>query len=285
MTLATLSDILPPANAEGRAVAGLVCLGWEDASAYALAAADEGAPAILQVGPGARAHMPLSVWAPMLRHLAEAAPVPLVVHLDHGASLDEVRAAIDAGFTSVMIDGSRLPYAQNVALTRAAVELAHARGVPCEGEIGFVGYASGERAAVTSNPTDPDEAARFATETGVDALAVSVGNVHLKTEANAAIDWAALHAIEAAVDVPLVLHGASGIAPADRRRIARDTGVAKLNVGTELRRAFGAALRDALAADPDRFDRVAILRDTIEPVRAAARGVIRDLHAPEPTGD
>lgn len=280
MTLATLADILLPANANGRAVAGLVCLGWEDASAYALAAADEGAPAILQVGPGARAHMPLAVWGPMLRHLAEAAPVPLVVHLDHGASLDEVRAALDAGFTSVMIDGSRLSFADNVALTRAAVELAHAAGVPCEGEIGFVGYASGEREAVTSNPTDPGEAARFAAETGVDALAVSVGNVHLKTEADAVIDWDALAAIDAAVDVPLVLHGASGIAPRDRRRIARTTGVAKFNVGTELRRAFGAALREAVAASPDRFDRVAILRETVPPMRAAAREAIRRLHRP-----
>ena len=277
MTLATLADVLPAANRAKRAVPGLVCLGWEDASAYAQAGEREGAPIILQVGPGARAHMPLAVWGPMLRHLAGSIATPAVVHLDHGASLDEVREAIRAGFSSVMIDGSRLAFEDNVALTRSAVEIAHEAGVPCEGEIGFVGYASGEREAVHSAPTDPGEAARFAEATGVDALAVSVGNVHLKTEADAAIDWDALRAIEARVGVPLVLHGASGIAPADRARIARETSVAKFNVGTELRQVFGAALRDTLGAHPERFDRVSILRETVAPLREAAREVIRSM--------
>ena len=279
MPLATLADILRAANREGRAIAGLVCLGWEDALAYKLAAEDVGAPVILQVGPGARAHMPLRVWGPMLRSLGEAASVPVVVHLDHGKAEDECREALDCGFTSVMFDGSALPLAENVARTHAVCAEAKARGASCEGEIGFVGYAQGERASEVSNPTEPGEAAEIAAVSGIDALAVSVGNVHLKTTSDAVIDWDAVDAIAARVDAPLVMHGASGVAPADRRRLARGP-FAKFNVGTELRQVFGAALRETLEASPGRFDRVAILRETVEPIRAAARRVIGELYLP-----
>ena len=137
MTLARLRDVTGPAAREGRAVAGLVVLGWEDALAYVGAAQDVGCPVILQAGPGCRAHTPLAVLGPMFRHLAGTASVPVVAHLDHGASREECEAAIAAGFTSVMFDGSALPFAENVAATRAVVEMAHAAGVCCEGEIGI----------------------------------------------------------------------------------------------------------------------------------------------------
>ena len=277
MTLAKLADVLPPANREGRAVAGLVCLGWEDACAYAAAAEEVGQPVILQAGPGARAHMPLAVWGPMLRHLAERASVPVVVHLDHGKTLDECREALAAGFTSIMFDGSRLPFAENVARTREAVVLAREAGVSCEGEIGFVGYGGAEVKAEISAPTNADEAARFAAETGVDAMAVSVGNVHLQTESMAQIDYGTLRAIEAATGVPLVIHGASGISTDDRRRLASEHRVAKFNVGTELRQVFGHALRQGLAAHPERFDRIDILRETMVPLRAEAARIIGEL--------
>lgn len=272
MTRATLAEVLQPALREGHAVAGLVVLGWEDARAYVAAAEAEGLPVILQAGPGARKHMPVEIFGAMFRHLAEAATVPVVAHLDHATTLEEVRAAIDAGFTSVMFDGSRLPLAENIARTAEVARLAHAAGVSCEGELGFVGYAAGE----ASMRTDPAEAALFATETGVDALAVSVGNVHLQTGPEAEIDLAAVAAIMAATRVPLVLHGGSGVPPAMRQHLARETTVCKFNIGTELRQAFGAALRDALA-DPARFDRIAILRDTEAPVTLAARRILRGL--------
>ena len=278
MPLATFRDILPAANAEGRAVAGLVCLGWEDAWAYAQAAEDVGAPVILQTGPGARAHMPLSVWGPLLRTLGERVSVPVVAHLDHGSSVEECREALHQGFTSVMFDGSKLPDEENAALTAEVVRMAHDAGASAEGEIGFVGYADGERSAEVSNPTTPEQAALLA-GTGVDALAVSVGNVHLKTTSDAVIDWDAVGAIRGVTDTPLVIHGASGVADADRRRLARGP-VAKFNVGTELRQVFGRSLREVLEASPDRFDRVAILRDTMAPIREAAARVIRELHSP-----
>ncbi len=143
MTRATLAQVLEPALRQGHAVAGLVCLGWEDARAFVTAAELEGAPVILQAGPGARAHTPLPVLGAMFRHLADSVTVPVVLHLDHGRSLDEARTAIDQGFTSVMFDGSDLPLAENIRLTREIARLAHDKGVSCEGEIGFVGYAGG----------------------------------------------------------------------------------------------------------------------------------------------
>lgn len=276
MTLATLSEVLQPALRDGYSVAGLVVLGWEDARAYVAAAEAEGAPVILQAGPGCRAHTPLSVLGAMFRALGEPASVPVVAHLDHGYTGEECRAAIDCGFTSVMFDGSRKPVAQNIEETAAIAALAHAAGVSCEGEIGFVGYAEGEASA----RTDPQDAARFARETGVDAMAVSVGNVHLQQRKQAEIDLEALQAIEAATEVPLVVHGGSGIPVEMRRRLARTSKICKFNIGTELRMAFGAALRDAVARDPARFDRVSILKETEDPVCAAARGVIRALGAP-----
>ena len=277
MPLATLADILPLANRERYAVAGLVCLGWEDASAYAAAAEDLAAPVILQAGPSARAHMPLSVWGAVFRHLGERASVPVVAHLDHGKTRAECEEAIASGFTSVMFDGSALPLDENIAQTAAIARMAHESGVSCEGEIGFVGYAAGERDAEASAMTDPDEAARFASETGVDAMAVSVGNVHLQQTGTSALDFNAVAAIQGRTDVPLVIHGASGVSYEQRRRLARETNVAKLNVGTELRRLFGDTLRGVLAKHPERFDRIAILRDTTEPLRAAAREVIAGL--------
>jgi fructose-bisphosphate aldolase class II len=273
MSIATLRQLLDTAEAGRHAVAGLVVLGWEDALAFTEAAEETGLPIILQAGPGARRHTPVEVLGRMFRHLAEQARVPIACHIDHATTLDECRRGIDNGFTSVMIDGSALPLAENIALTRTVVEAARSAGVSVEGEVGFVGYSGGKASAFTA----ADDAARFARETGADALAVSVGNVHLQTEHTDGIDLAALSAIEAVTSLPLVLHGGSGIEPAMRRLLARQHRVRKFNVGTELRQAFGAALRQVLAAKPGSFDRIEILRSTIPAQRAAAREVILNI--------
>ncbi|MES2334443.1 MAG: class II fructose-bisphosphate aldolase [Pseudomonadota bacterium] len=275
MTLATLAEVLQPALRDGYAVPGLVCLGWEDARAYVRAAEAERAPVILQAGPGARAHMPVAIWGAMFRALAEGASVPVVAHLDHGLTVEDCREAIAAGFSSVMVDGSALPLEENIRLTAEVTALAHAAGVSCEGEIGVVGYAGGK----ASTGTDPIEAGRFARETGVDALAVSVGNVHLQQDAGQGLDLALLRRIEVVTDVPLVIHGGSGVPLAQRAALAAGSRIAKFNIGTELRMAFGAALRAAVARDPARFDRIAILREVEDPMMEAARAVFRGLGA------
>lgn len=277
MTLASLSQVLQPALKGGYAVGGLVTLGWEDMRAFAMAAESIGAPVILQAGPSCRAHTPLPVLGAMFRSLAESVSVPVVAHLDHGYTFDECQQALDAGFTSLMFDGSRKPLAQNIDETAAVVALAHAAGISCEGEIGFVGYDGGEDSA----GTDPDEAAQFARDTGVDAMAISVGNVHLQQHKQGGLDEARIRAIQAKTAVPLVIHGGSGVPVAQRTLLATTTNICKFNIGTELRMVFGAALRVAVNADPARFDRVQILRDTHDPVVAATRRVLSAFGAPD----
>lgn len=270
MTLATLADVLQPALKNGYAVGGLVVLGWEDACAYVQAAEDENLPVILQAGPGCRAHTPLPILGKMFRYLAEQASVPVVAHLDHGYELSECQEAIDSGFTSVMFDGSRKSLQENMDLTSMVVEMAKPNGVSVEGEIGFVGYSAGE----ASSGTVPSEAHQFAAQSGIEAMAISVGNVHLQQEKATQIDRRRLAEIEDGVTIPLVIHGGSGVLVSDRAELARTTKICKYNIGTELRMAFGSALRTAVNADPDRFDRNSILKETSDPVRLAAREVI-----------
>ena len=273
MPLVTLADVLQSALKNNYAVGGLVTLGWEDMRAFVAAAEAENCPVILQAGPSCRAHTPLPVLGKMFRHLAENASVPVVAHLDHGYTYDECSEAIDSGFSSVMFDGSRSALKENIADTKRIADLAHKAGISWEGEIGFVGYANGENSA----GTDPAEAARFARETGVDAMAISVGNVHLQENKEGGLDESRIAEIQAVTSVPLVIHGGSGVPVEQRARLAKTTNICKYNIGTELRMAFGEAMREAVNLDPTRFDRVTILRETHDPTVAAARRVLAAL--------
>ena len=273
MTLVNLKEVLKPARSGGYAVAGLVTLGWEDMCAYVEAAELEQVPVILQAGPSCRAHTPLPILGKMFRYLAEGASVPVVAHLDHGYKFDECKLALESGFTSLMFDGSKKPLQQNIDETAEVAELAHSAGISCEGEIGFVGYSGGEK----SSGTDPSEAAKFAEDSHVDAMAISVGNVHLQTDKSGGLDEERIRAIEAACDVPLVIHGGSGVPTDQRRRLARTSSICKFNIGTELRVVFGTALRSSVLSNPDRFDRVAILKETQAPLVAATRQVLRSF--------
>ena len=276
MPLMTLEEVLQPALANGYAVAGLVTLGWEDMRAYVAAAESEGCSVILQAGPGCRAHTPLPILGKMFRHLAEQAQVPVVAHLDHGYTLEECRQAIECGFSSVMFDGSRKPLQQNIDETAEIASLAHQAGVSCEGEIGFVGYDGGEASA----GTDPAEAMRFATETGIDAMAISVGNVHLQQQSAAELDESRISAIDEVTNIPLVIHGGSGVPGAQRTHLAKTTSVCKFNIGTELRMAFGTALRKTVVENTDVFDRVELLKQTHDPMVEVTRKVLQAMGAP-----
>jgi fructose-bisphosphate aldolase class II len=273
MTVATLNDVLRPAMAGNYAVAGLVVLGWEDAKAYVEAAEEAQLAVILQAGPGCRKHTPVPILGKMFRYLAEQATVPVVCHIDHARSVEECQEGIDHGFSSVMIDGSMLPLAENIAITRRVVNLCKPHNISVEGEIGVVGYSGGAVSAYTS----PEEATAFEHDTGIDALAISIGNVHLQTEKQAVIDMEALRAIEAVTTVPLVLHGGSGIPTATRQLLAHSSRVKKFNIGTELRMAFGESLRSALANQPEEYDRINILCATIPISRSIATSVMQEL--------
>ena len=275
MTLSTLKDVLQPALTGGYAVAGLVTLGWEDMRAYVNAAEAEGLPVILQAGPSCRANTPLPILGKMFRTLAETVSVPVVAHLDHGYTFEECQEALDSGFTSLMYDGSRKPLAQNIDETARIAELAHAAGISCEGEIGFVGYSEGEN----SLGTDPEEAAIFARNSGVDAMAISVGNVHLQQNHEGGLDEVRIRAIEALTEVPLVIHGGSGVPLEQRQRLARTSKVCKFNIGTELRLGFGKSIRQILADDGEVFDRIQILKQVEPDLQAAAQFALRGIAA------
>ena len=271
MTLATLKEVLKPAMEGGYAVAGLVTLGWEDMRAYVRAAEEEKVSIILQAGPSCRAHTPLPILGKMFNHLANEASVPVVSHLDHGYTEDECKEAIQCGFTSIMFDGSKFPLQENIDKTARIVELAHEASVSCEGEIGFVGYSDGAQSAGTK----PSEAQKFGKETNVDAMAISVGNVHLQKNKEANLDLTRIREIEQVTATPLVIHGGSGVTTAQRSFLAQNSKICKFNIGTELRMAFGKALRKYLDTDPDQFDRVQILSQTHDPLVDATRKVLR----------
>ena len=271
MTLVTLKNEMQNALKNSYAVAGLVTLGWEDMKAYIEAAEKENCPVILQAGPSCRQHTPLPILGKMFNYLADNTDIPVVAHLDHGYSLEECKIAIDSGFSSVMYDGSRKSLNENIDETAKICEIAHSAGVSCEGEIGFVGYSGGEESA----GTDPEEASLFAKDTKIDAMAISVGNVHLQENKEGRLDEDRIRSIEALTDVPLVIHGGSGVPVKQRIFLSRNSKICKFNIGTELRSAFGSALRNAVDADHNRFDRVQILKDTNKPMVDKTRSVLR----------
>ena len=271
--IASLAQVLGDAKREKTAVAGLVCLGWEDMRAYVAAAESENLPVILQAGPSCRRHTPLPVLGTMMRYLAEAVSVPVVIHLDHGTSIDECKEAIDSGFSSVMFDGSRLSLRENIKKTKAVVEIASAYGISVEGEIGFVGYAKGESSA----GTDPNEASLFASETNIDAMAISIGNMHLQLDTETPLDETLLRKIQEKTQIPLVIHGGSGVPKRQRAFLAENSNICKYNIGTELRVGFGKGLRATLDSDPTVFDRVQILSALEPQIEADARDVLRSI--------
>ena len=271
--LVNLGDTLQKALKHSYAVAGLVTLGWEDMMAYVEAAEQENCPVILQAGPSCRQHTPIPILGNMFNYLADNTSVPVVAHLDHGYSEEECKIAIDSGFSSIMFDGSRKPLSENIDQTAKICEIAHSAGVSCEGEIGFVGYLGGERSA----GTDPEDASRFAIDTNIDAMAISVGNIHLQENKEGGLDEDRITAIEEVTDIPLVIHGGSGVPVAQRTFLSQNSKICKFNIGTELRSSFGHSLREAVNKDLNRFDRIQILKDTHLPLVEKTRDVLKAL--------
>jgi ketose-bisphosphate aldolase len=204
-------------------------------------------PVIVQAGSSAFSYSGLKPLAAIALALAASSRVPVGVHLDHSRDLDEITACIALGYSSVMIDGSGLAFEENISLSRAAVTIAHEAGVWVEGELGAI--QGNEDRSVDATPasprTDPNTVRTFVRETGVDALAVAVGNVHGVTNDPVRIDLALLKAIRDECPAPLVLHGASGLSDVLIRAVIK-LGVAKINVNTELRRSYLDGLRSGL---------------------------------------
>ena len=181
----------------------------------------------------------------LIKAVADHHQIPVALHLDHATKLEDIQMAVDCGFSSVMIDGSSLPFDENVAITRAAVEIAHAKGVSCEAELGLVGGADLLETQHTENVlTEPDEVVKFVEQTDVDALAVSIGTSHGVYKSLPNLDIERLKQLNEVSPVPLVLHGGSGT-PDDQIQNAVRNGISKLNIYADLRCAMGRGLQKA----------------------------------------
>lgn len=264
MTLAPTGDLVAAAHAERRAVCAFNVITIEHAEAIVAGAERAGVPVVLQISHNAvRFHGgQLRPIALATVALAEAAAVAVGVHLDHAEDAGLFAPAAAAGCSSVMFDPGPVPYADNVAATRAAREAAHRHGLWLEAELGFVGGKDGTPLSAHGADvrTNPGEARRFVGETGVDALAVAVGSSHAMTTQSARLDPELITRLHTEVPVPLVLHGSSGV-PEDELRAAVACGISKVNIGTALNVAFTGAVRSALAADPAAVDPRGYLRD------------------------
>lgn len=278
MPLATLKQVLGPAQASGYAVGAFNASNLEFVQGIVQAAVAENAPVIIQASQGAIRHAGLELITEIIRTAARTAPVPVVMHLDHGRDLELVRACLDAGFTSVMFDGSALPFEENARLTAEVVRLARGFGASVEGELGRVPQASKSPSAeeVAALMTDPDDAARFAAETGIDALAVAVGSVHQMGSQQARLDLHRLEAVRRRVRLPLVLHGSSGVSEESLREGVR-AGLAKVNFATALNVAFKKGFLEAVREEPDRLDPRPYLARAREEVSAAVAHRMRLL--------
>ncbi|MFI1534837.1 ketose-bisphosphate aldolase [Streptomyces anandii] len=258
MPLAATGELVGGAAAARSAVVAFNIITLEHVEAVVAGAEAAGTPVVLQVSENA-VKFRYGRLLPLARAAAaaaERAAVPVGLHLDHVQSDDLLRQAVEAGFSSVMYDASRLPYAENLAATRAAAEWAHAQGLWIEAELGEVGGKDGRPPLDAHAPgarTDPGEAHAFVTDSGVDGLAVAIGNTHAMTERTAALDHDLLKRLAGALDVPLVLHGSSGV-PDGELAAAVAGGIAKVNVGTALNMAMTRAIRDFLATHPEAVD-------------------------------
>ncbi|MCC6315582.1 MAG: class II fructose-bisphosphate aldolase [Thermomicrobiales bacterium] len=272
MALAPTIDLLRAARIGGYGIPAFNVIGLEHAEAIVRGAEAERAPVILQVSENAVKYHggAIEPIAAACRALAEAASVPVALHLDHATSRALCERAVAAGFGSVMLDESALPLADNERQVADLVRWAHARGVAVEGMLGMVGGKEGMRDTAEER-TDPVEAAAYVARTGVDALAVAVGTTHGMVERTARIDLGLVSALRAAVPVPLVLHGSSGVSDADLAAAVRH-GMTKINLATQLNQAFTATIRACLEANPAQVDP----RRYLAPARDAVEAVVRD---------
>jgi tagatose 1,6-diphosphate aldolase GatY/KbaY len=254
--LTSTTELLRAAMAGGYAIGAFNVYNLEGVRAVVRAAETHRSPVMLQLHPGALQHGGQPLVALCLA-AAQAAAVPAVVHLDHSTSSAAIQEALAAGVMSVMVDGSHLPYEDNVAFTQTIVAMAHRYQAVVEAELGRL---TGTEDGLTvpeyeAKFTDPVQAADFVARTGVDALAICIGNVHGRYRHEPCLDFDRLAALQHAVPVPLVLHGASGL-PEAMVQQAIALGVRKFNVNTEVREAYVEALRDCLqaAGTPDVLD-------------------------------
>ncbi|MCD6473014.1 class II fructose-1,6-bisphosphate aldolase [Candidatus Aerophobetes bacterium] len=277
MALVTTKEMLRKAQKEGYAVGAFNANNMEIIQAIIETAEEEGAPVILQASQGAIKYAGLDYIVAMVRVAAEVASVPVALHLDHGTDYYQNIKCLRAGFTSLMYDGSKLPFAENVVNTKKVTEMAHACNIPVEAEIGQIGKmgTSDEPGValerVKETMADPEEAAEFVKQTEIDSLAAAVGTIHGCRTPFAKLDIPRIEKIRDLTGVPLVLHGASGANDEEvKKGIA--AGISKVNIDTRIRIAFVKKIREFLPLHPNEIDP----RKVLKPAKEAAKEIIRD---------
>ncbi len=231
MPLVNMNELLIRAQQGDWAVPSFSVSNMEMVLGIVQAAEETGSPIILQIAEVRLKYSPLNLMGPLMVSAAENADIPVAVHFDHGTTMEAIEQALDFGFTSVMIDASKLPLDENMAITRKVVKLAREYGADVEGEIGSVGGSEDGSEDIAIHCTSPEQALRFQDETQVDALAVAIGNAHGNYKQEPKLRFDILEQVQAQVDVPLVLHGGSGISPDDFKKCI-SLGIKKINIAT-----------------------------------------------------
>ncbi len=270
--LVTGNELLLQAQKNKYAIGAFNVNNMEIIQAIISAAEELNSPVILQASQGGIKYAGIDYIAGLGKIAGRNANVPVALHLDHGTDFDQVMLCLRHGFTSVMIDGSRFPLKENIEFTKRVVDIAHAVGVSVEAELGKIGGTEDhitvdEREATM---TDPEEARIFVEETGVDSLAIAVGTAHGVYRGEPKIDFDRIKAIRELVDVPLVLHGSSGV-PEESLRRAISLGISKINIDTDVRATFAKGVKEFLLENPDEIDP----RKILGPARKAMKEAIK----------
>ncbi|MEH7501151.1 class II fructose-bisphosphate aldolase [Neobacillus drentensis] len=279
MPLVSMKEMLIKAKAEGYAVGQFNLNNLEFTQAILQAAQAENSPVILGVSEGAARYMSgFKTVVKMVEGLMEdlKVTVPVAIHLDHGSSFEKCKEAIDAGFTSVMIDASHHPFEENIEITSKVVDYAHSKGVSVEAELGTVGGQEDDVIAEGVIYADPKECEELVKRTGIDCLAPALGSVHGPYKGEPNLGFTEMEEIGKITGLPLVLHGGTGIPTKDIQKSV-SLGTAKINVNTENQIASAKAVREALAAKPEEYDPRKYLGPAREVIKETVIGKIREF--------
>lgn len=279
MPLVTSKELLKDAMENGYAVPAFNANCLEMIPPLVQAAEAEASPLILQIGKKFLDYLSPSMVAAVAVYCAERAEVPVCIHLDHGCSFEQAKECLEAGFTSIMYDGSALPHEENIHNTTEVVKMASQYGVPVEGEIGRVLLAEDvEDITALTDLTKPEDAVEFVERTGISSVAVAVGNVHRMKQKNACLNFELIRQLREAVSVPLVIHGSSGISDSDVAK-AVSCGITKVNVATEFNIAFTSQSIAYGNTHPEEFFPMEVLKHGMEAIQKIAQSRIRVVGA------
>lgn len=269
-----LTDLKTVLKDKKRAVAAFNVYNAETVLAAYQVAVQEERPVVFAFGESYMGLMPIGMIAKMVSYLADMTPIPMALHLDHARSVESIQKAVNTGFTSVMFDGSGLSFDENIRQTKAVVDLVSPCGVSVEGELGYLNPEDGSMGQTKA--TDPEQARQFAAETGIDALAIAIGNAHGLYRGVARLDFSALEKINENVSLPLVLHGASGI-PDDQLKRAISLGIQKINFNTEIALGAVLAMRKQIEKEGDSLRYEKVIENTIQNIQEIMRQIVEKI--------